>query len=66
MINKHCKESVNQDITDMLDDFKQACDDMRADWEKDMQDVDPNDPDQVTNRAMEFIFTQFSKFESEK
>ena len=57
----------NFDIpADMLADIQTGHVDMRADWDQEMQNVDPSNPDQVMDHAMKFIFDQFTKFSNEK
>lgn len=60
-------KGFNLDIpADMLADIQTGHADMRADWDQEMKSVGPNNPDQVMDHAMKFIFDQFTKFSNEK
>jgi len=60
-------KGFNLDIpADMLTEVQKGHVDMRADWDQEMQNVDPNNADQVMDHAMKFIFDQFTKFSNEK
>lgn len=55
--------TVSQDAIDALN---KGHAEMRADWDQEMQGVDPDNAEQVMDHAMNFIFNQFNKFNNEK